>query len=198
MAKEYVSGTPLEQLAAKTLDSAYERNKQAWRETHNKQYRLYQKVRGINLKKGKGSDGGDSYHRKGNTKKVKSTRSNIQLGMMWMLHNIAYSIVSQSLIESDELMELDNRRGQEIAFLKEMGEYVEDLFTDDIPNIKESAREALWDLLACGASCLCPSWRSILKRIIQRQSDENGEEQLVDTEIDFGEYPIFDVHAPWA
>ena len=191
MSKTYESLTPIEALASKTLDTAFEANEKYWRKAHKKQKRLYKTVRNIHKKTGQKTS---SYNRTYGGTKTKSRRSNIQIGTMWMLHNTAYSIVSQALIESDELMELEARRGvKNIFYLKEMGDYVEDLFSDDIPDIKSSAIKALWDLLATGPGVLVASWQTILKRIIQRD-DKGG---IVDAEVNLGSFPHFDNFSPW-
>ena len=188
--------TPIERLATRTLNDAYQANKRYWSKIHRKQERLYKSVRNFNRRRK--AAGTSSYNRTYSTKRSRRSRSNIQIGTMWMLHNIAYSIVTKALLDADDLMKLEPRRGQSPApYLQEMSDHAEDLFTDDISDIKNTVSKALWDALAMGPGVLVASWQDVLKRTINRVRDAEGEERIIDNEVNYGGYPHFDHFSPW-
>ena len=194
---QYTDMSPLEVLASQTIDKAFKASAKHWGTVHKRKYRIYEEIRNFPDDPGPKTDSGA---RKGLAPSTKSSHAKDKLGLLWSLHNTATAIGKKAIIEGEELVELIPRKGSKLIFLDEMADYIEDLFTDDRPDIKGTAGRALWDVYA-GGSVQVASWKHIIKRIRQkemvRKPDGTQAEEYVEKQVDLGAFPVFNQYPVW-
>lgn len=195
--ENYNEMPPLEALASRTIDDAFKASAKEYKTLHNRKHRIYQEIRNFSKEFTPKTDSGA---RQGLKDTSKSSAVKDKLGLMWALHNTANSIGQKAIIDGEELLELVKRKGSDILFLEDMAVYLEDLFTDDRPDIKGTMKKIIWDVFA-GGTVIVASWKPLLKRIRQLQQMEgpNGEmvEDYVESEVNLGAYPKFDQYPIW-
>ena len=184
--------TDIELLAVNTVDNAFKRNHAYHKPHHDKQYRLYEFVRNLTPA----------------DKIVIEGRSNIQIGMAWMLHGIAFSILKNSISNHEDIVHIEPTKiSKQLFGNDEMDEYLSNNFHDEATDQKSNADDSLWDLTACGSSVLSPSFNHKTKIVLQDipetvqlptgQTIETGGTVQQDVEIIEKSSPDFDTYNPW-
>lgn len=138
----------LEERACKEVNTAFERNSTYWKPDHDRQHRLFNMILGAPIPEKPDVEG----------------RSNIKTGITWMVHQLIFSILKNSLLTLAKNIRLEKTMARKVIFwLEEMQEYLDRLVSDVEWPVHKNLRYGLFDLISHGTSVLRPYYRDDLR-----------------------------------
>jgi hypothetical protein len=153
--------TPIEETACETIRKAFERNREYWREDHKRQHRLFDMIMSAPIPE----------------KPQIKNRSNVRTGVSWMIHQLIFSILRNSLLTLQKNVRLEPTKTRKlILWLEEMQAYLDRLINDQTWPVHNNLRNALFDLVSHGTGVLRPYYRDDLKSVW----DGENEMQVLD------------------
>jgi hypothetical protein len=151
----------LERKACEEVDKAFKRNKQYWQSDHDRQHRLFNMVMQAPVPE----------------KPAVKGRSNIKTGISWMIHQLIFSILKNSLLTLSKNVKIEPTKLRKIIFwLDEMQDYLDRLISDPTWPVHGNLRHGLFDLISHGTTVLRPYYRDDLRPV---WDGENEMETLI-------------------
>ena len=145
-----------ERKACRYVDKTFEINEQYWKKDHEKQHRLFDMILQAPVK----------------DKPDIAGRSNIKTGVSWMIHQLIFSILKNSLLTLPQNVRIDPTiTGKVILWLEEMQEYLDRLVNDEEWPVHGNLRQSLFDLISHGTSVLRPYYRNDLRMAWDGEND---------------------------
>ena len=148
--------TNVERRAMKQVEDAFERNKTYWQPDHDRQHRLFNMI--LN------AENPDKPDVEG--------RSNIKTGISWMVHQVIFSVLKNSLLTLVKNIRLEATKARKIIFwLDQMQDYLDRLVGDEEFPIYKNLRAGLFDLISHGTAVLRPYYRDDLRMAFDGEND---------------------------
>jgi hypothetical protein len=142
--------TELERKACETVNKAFERNKLYWQDDHDRQHRLFNMILSAPIPEKPDVVG----------------RSNVKTGTSWMIHQLIFSILKNSLLTLTKNVRLDPTATRPVIFWQdEMQDYLDRLISDPGLPVHDNLRHCLFDLISHGTGVIRPYYRDDLRMV---------------------------------